>query len=133
MEHNKQYNICLSLDGKILVLKKKVRQEFTMHNHKITFHDHLQYHHLYQHHDHLVVSDPTPSVRVLPFQSIPYGILQNSELATQPQHQISAPTTREMEHFFVRGKRPTIIVNNVFLLYIKITENALTLEVSWLI
>jgi hypothetical protein len=122
MEHNKQYNICVSLDGKILVLKK-VRQEFTMHRHKITFHDHLQYHHLYQHHHQLVVSDPTPSVHVLPFQSIPYGILQNSELAVQPQHQISEPTTREMEQFFVRGKRPTILVNNIFLLYIKTTEN----------
>ena len=63
---------------------------------KITFHSHLQCHHLHLHHDQLAVSSPFPFVHALPSQSIPYGILRNLELAMQPQHQISEPVTQDM-------------------------------------
>uniref|UniRef100_A0A0A9DYA8 Uncharacterized protein n=1 Tax=Arundo donax TaxID=35708 RepID=A0A0A9DYA8_ARUDO len=36
------------------------------------------------------------SVPALPSQSVPYGILQNSKLAMQPQHQILEPAIHKI-------------------------------------
>jgi hypothetical protein len=80
---------------------------------KITFHAHLQAHHVHPHHDQLAVSSPFLSVHALPSRSIPYGILQNLELAMQPQHQFSEPVTQEMvaSQIFTRTNGSGILLN----------------------